>query len=78
MGANLGRFGDMIKGFRRETLAGPKGPISYLEAGSGAPLILLHGFPQTNMMWHQIAPELAAQYHVICPDLRGYGFFCET
>ncbi len=64
----------MIAGFRRETLDGPMGPISYQVAGSGQLLILLHGFPQTSMMWHGIAPNLAQTYRVICPDLRGYGF----
>lgn len=64
----------MIEGFRRETLDGPKGPISYQIAGSGTPLILLHGFPQNATMWHGIAPKLANDYLVVCPDLRGYGF----
>jgi haloacetate dehalogenase len=41
--------------------------------GSGAPLLLLHGFPQTHVMWRDIAPILANQFTVICPDLRGYG-----
>ena len=42
-------------------------------AGDGPPLLLLHGFPQTNMMWHKIAPRLAKRYTVIAADLRGYG-----
>ncbi|HCA92880.1 MAG TPA: alpha/beta hydrolase [Alphaproteobacteria bacterium] len=42
-------------------------------AGDGPPLLLLHGFPQTNMMWHKIAPALAAHFTVIAADLRGYG-----
>ena len=42
-------------------------------AGSGAPLVLLHGFPQTHLMWRDIAPRLAADFTVICADLRGYG-----
>ena len=33
----------------------------------------MHGYPQTHMMWHRVAPRLAEEYHVICPDLRGYG-----
>jgi haloacetate dehalogenase len=63
----------VIEGFRNETLVGSKGPIAYSIAGSGPALILLHGFPQNRFMWHQIAPELAKTYRVICPDLRGYG-----
>lgn len=42
-------------------------------AGSGAPLLLLHGYPQTHVMWHRIAPILAQRFTVVCPDLRGYG-----
>ena len=41
--------------------------------GSGPPLLLLHGFPQTHAMWHRIAPALAQEYTVVCADLRGYG-----
>ena len=41
--------------------------------GEGPPLLLLHGNPQTNAMWHAVAPELAKTHTVICPDLRGYG-----
>ena len=63
----------MIKGFESAVVEGPKGPIAYSEAGRGTPLILLHGFPQTRAMWHKIAPDLAQDYRVICPDIRGYG-----
>lgn len=63
----------MIKGFRAAVHGGPCGPIAYSEAGSGPAVILLHGFPQTRAMWHGIAPDLAQNYRVICPDLRGYG-----
>lgn len=41
--------------------------------GSGAPLLLLHGYPQTHLAWHAVAPELARHFTVICPDLKGYG-----
>ncbi|MFC8830516.1 alpha/beta fold hydrolase [Streptomyces sp. NPDC057137] len=41
--------------------------------GSGSPVVLLHGFPQTHLMWRHVAVELAAHHTVICPDLRGYG-----
>ncbi len=47
--------------------------ISYLIAGSGPPLLLLHGFPQTKAIWSQVAPELAKHFTVIAADLRGYG-----
>jgi haloacetate dehalogenase len=42
-------------------------------AGAGAPLLLLHGFPQTHLMWHRVAPLLARHFTVVCADLRGYG-----
>jgi haloacetate dehalogenase len=41
--------------------------------GSGAPVLLLHGFPQTHLMWRSVAPLLARCFTVICADLRGYG-----
>jgi haloacetate dehalogenase len=41
--------------------------------GSGPPVVLLHGFPQTHLMWRHVAADLAADHLVLCPDLRGYG-----
>ncbi|WP_405576894.1 alpha/beta fold hydrolase [Streptomyces sp. NBC_01092] len=41
--------------------------------GTGTPVVLLHGFPQTHLMWRHVAVDLAADHTVICPDLRGYG-----
>ena len=41
--------------------------------GSGPPLLLLHGYPQTHVMWHKIAPALAEHFTVVATDLRGYG-----
>ncbi len=41
--------------------------------GSGPPLLLLHGYPQTHVMWHKVAPNLASRFTVVCPDMRGYG-----
>ena len=45
----------------------------YLDAGQGAPVVLLHGFPETNFAWRYQIPVLAEHYRVIAPDLRGYG-----
>ena len=42
--------------------------------GSGPPLLLLHGFPQTHIMWHRVAPKLAERFTCVLADLRGYGF----
>ncbi|WP_323769381.1 alpha/beta hydrolase [Antarctobacter sp.] len=47
--------------------------IAYETGGHGPPLLLLHGFPQTRAMWAEVAPLLAKDFTVICPDLRGYG-----
>jgi len=41
--------------------------------GSGPPVLMLHGFPETHLMWHAVAPRLADIFTVICADLRGYG-----
>jgi haloacetate dehalogenase len=41
--------------------------------GSGPPLLLLHGFPETHLMWRDIAPRLAERFAVVCADLTGYG-----
>ncbi|HSI58976.1 MAG TPA: alpha/beta hydrolase [Ideonella sp.] len=47
--------------------------IAALVGGSGPPLLLLHGHPQTRAIWHQVAPQLAERYTVVAADLRGYG-----
>jgi len=47
--------------------------INYTKAGQGFPLLLLHGYPENHHMWHKIAPQLAQEWTVITPDLRGYG-----
>ena len=51
------------------------GEASYFvsQGGTGPPMLLLHGFPQTHACWHRIAPRLAEAHRVIAPDLRGYG-----
>src|SRR3984885_10169648 len=41
--------------------------------GSGSPLLMVHGFPRTSLMWRHVAPQLATKHTVICVDLRGYG-----
>ena len=47
--------------------------IAYRIGGEGPPLLLLHGYPQTHLMWAKIAPRLAKQFTVVMSDLRGYG-----
>lgn len=47
--------------------------INLETGGEGPPVLLLHGYPETHAMWHKVAPALARDYTVVCPDLRGYG-----
>jgi haloacetate dehalogenase len=47
--------------------------IHLVKGGIGLPLLLLHGYPETHLMWHKIAPRLAQEFTVVVPDLRGYG-----
>ncbi|MDX6311559.1 MAG: haloacetate dehalogenase [Streptomyces sp.] len=59
-------------GYRRVPVADDVA-LNVAVAGSGSPIVLLHGFPQTHLMWRHVAADLAADHTVICPDLRGYG-----
>lgn len=64
----------LIDGFTRHRFDGHDGvAIDALVGGQGSPLLLLHGYPQTRMIWKQIAPALAQRFTVVVPDLRGYG-----
>ncbi len=63
-----------IDGFDYQRVAGADGvALNVAAGGSGSPVVLLHGFPQTHLMWRQVAADLAADHLVLCPDLRGYG-----
>jgi haloacetate dehalogenase len=62
-----------IPGFTRDRIALPGITLSVQQAGKGAPLILLHGFPENGLCWAQIAPTFTDRFQVIIPDLRGYG-----
>ena len=63
-----------FEGFTLTEVPVPAGTMRLRHGGSGPPLLLLHGNPQTHAMWHLTAPTLAKRFTVICPDLRGYGF----
>jgi haloacetate dehalogenase len=63
-----------IPGFGYERAAVADGVrLNTAIGGSGSPVVLLHGFPQTHLMWRHVAAALATEHTVICPDLRGYG-----
>lgn len=51
----------------------PKIDIHGIRGGSGPPLLLLHGFPQTHLIWYKVAPQLSSKYTLIIIDIRGYG-----
>ncbi len=59
--------------FTLDHVATSAGSFRLRQGGSGPPLLLLHGNPQTHAMWHKVAPALAERFRVIAPDLRGYG-----
>jgi len=63
----------MFEGFVHKRVATREAVINLRHAGDGPPVLLLHGHPQTHVMWHRIAPQLARSYTVVCADLRGYG-----
>ncbi len=62
-----------FEGFSERKVEVPGGGIFCRISGRGSPLLLLHGYPQTGLMWHKTAPALAEIFTVIVPDLRGYG-----
>ena len=64
---------DLFPGFEGHTVDTEGATIFARCGGSGQPLLLLHGFPQSHVMWHKIAPALAERFTLVIPDLRGYG-----
>ncbi len=63
----------MLNNFQKLTITTSEVKINLIRGGKGYPILLLHGYPQTHVMWHKIAPQLAENFTVIIPDLRGYG-----
>tara|TARA_Y100001960_G_scaffold315577_1_gene381369 strand:+ start:253 stop:1128 length:876 start_codon:yes stop_codon:yes gene_type:complete len=63
----------MFNGFQKKFVKVKKGKIFCKVKGNGQPLLLLHGYPQTHLMWRKIAPELSKYFTIIVADLRGYG-----
>jgi haloacetate dehalogenase len=63
----------MFEGFKLERIEAGEATLRVRRGGNGPPLLLLHGHPQTHVMWHLIAPRLAREFSVVAMDLRGYG-----
>jgi haloacetate dehalogenase len=64
---------EYFPGFSTELVETSGTTIHVLRKGIGRPLLLLHGYPETHLTWHKVAPQLAEQFSVVVPDLRGYG-----
>lgn len=63
----------LFEGFTRRSVQTADASINLVMGGTGPPLLLLHGYPQTHAIWHRMAPLLAREFTVVAPDLRGYG-----
>jgi haloacetate dehalogenase len=63
----------VFEGFTLERIDTGEVTLRVRHGGSGPPVVLLHGHPRTHTTWYQVAPALAADFTVVCPDLRGYG-----
>jgi haloacetate dehalogenase len=64
---------ELFKGFKSQKIQTTGATINVVSGGQGPPLLLLHGNPETHVMWHKIAPRLATEFSVFAADLRGYG-----
>lgn len=64
---------ELMKGMEQRNIIVNGLRLNYWLGGSGKPLALLHGLPQSSIMWRKVAPKLIENYTVVCPDLRGYG-----
>src|SRR6195256_61477 len=62
----------LFPGFKHIDMRTKGAIIRLRHGGSGPPLLLLHGYPNSHVLWHAVAAKLAKNYHVVCPALRGY------
>ena len=72
-GSAMAQAPSLFPGFTTQKVQTSGATIHTLRGGSGPPLLLIHGYPQTHVEWHKIAPRLAEQFTVVMTDLRGYG-----
>ena len=64
---------NLFPGFSKKRIRTTGASINLVAGGKGSAVLLLHGYPETHAMWHKVAPALAREHTVVCPDLRGYG-----
>jgi len=65
---------DLFPGYPSHWIDTSAGKIFARSGGKGPPLLLLHGYAQTNVMWHAVAPALAEHFSLVIADLPGYGW----
>src|SRR5439155_14369877 len=63
----------LFPGFKTPKIKTSGATINLVSGGKGSPVLLMHGYPQTHVLWHKIAPKLAEKFSVVAADLRGYG-----
>jgi haloacetate dehalogenase len=63
----------LFPGFEQRLLPTPRGPVNAMVGGSGPPVLLLHGYPESLLMWHDVAALLSERHTVVAADLAGYG-----
>ena len=69
----MGLAAEPFAGFMAHDIATSRGAVHARVAGSGPPVLLLHGYPQSHLMWREVAPLLAERHTVVAADLAGYG-----
>jgi haloacetate dehalogenase len=69
----VAQLADLFPGFASERIATSRGRIFARIGGDGPPLLLLHGYPQTHVMWHRVVPQLVGRFRLVIADLPGYG-----
>src|SRR3989441_923939 len=63
----------LFPGFKTAKIKTSGATLNLVSGGKGSPVLLMHGYPQTHVLWHKIAPKLAEKFAVVAADLRGYG-----
>ena len=63
----------LFPGFKTTKIKTSGATLNLVSGGKGSPVLLMHGYPQTHVLWHKIAPKLAEKFAVVAADLRGYG-----